>query len=146
MRTSTFCAFACFASVPNTSSASNPGSSNVGDAERLDYLADPRDLAAQLVRHRRARRLVRLGLLVPERPARRVQRDRQVRGLQLVEDGEQRAREAVDARHYLAGAADGELDRLAGLAPLEHQERAVDQAVAVDQYERGFGARHEGSI
>ena len=103
------------------------------DAEGLDDLADLRELVAQVVRHLRAGRLVLGVLLVPERRAGEVERDREVVRLQVLEPAQDDAREAEHA-----------VDEL---APRRRQRRkrevaAVDEPVAVEQHQ-AFGGHEE---
>ena len=94
-----------------TSSASKPGSSNIGMLKASMHLADADDLPPQVVGH-----AARVALYVASFSCRnvfagRVERDRRQRRLEVVEDAEERAGEAVHGRHHLAGAAHRELDR-----------------------------------
>ena len=67
------------------------------DAERLDDLADLRELVPKVVRHARPGRLVLGVLLVPERRTREVERDRHVIRLEIREAAQDDAAEAEDA-------------------------------------------------
>ena len=68
-----------------TSSASKPGLLVDGDAQGLDDFADLRELVAQVVRHPDAGRLVVGVLLVTEGRAGKVEGDREVVGLEVLD-------------------------------------------------------------
>ena len=102
-----------------------------GDAERPHHLLDALDVANQFRRHRRARRLVLLELLVPERRPRRIERDGGVRRVVVGERLEKRRREGVDAANILPGGADGQRARL-----LQREPSAVHHRVPVHQQQQ----------
>ena len=96
------------------------------DAQRLDDLADLRELVAQVVGHLHARALVLGVLLVSERRPGQVERDREVVRLEVLESAQHDAREAEDAVHEVA-ARRGE--RRKG------EVAAVDEPIAVEQHQ-----------
>ena len=79
---------------------------------------------------------------MPEGGAGCIERDRQVGRLEDREHAEQGAREAIDRRRHLACLADAELDRLRTGASLEDHERAIDQAVTIDEHDAGLLVGH----
>ena len=94
------------------------------DAQRLDDLADLRELRGQVVRHPRARRLVLGVLLVPERRPGEVEGDRDVVGLQVRETAQDDAAEAEDAVDQLTL---GGRERRKGVVAAVHEPEAVEQ-------------------
>jgi hypothetical protein len=105
------------------------------DAQRLDDLADLRELVPQVVRHLDASGLVVGVLLVAEGRAGKVERHGEVIRL-----------EVLDAAQHDAGEPEDPVDELA-LRRRERRERvvaAVDQPVAVEQHQ-AFGG-HERSV
>ena len=105
------------------------------DPQRLDDLADLRELVAQVVRHPRPGRLVLGVLLVAERRAGQVERDREVVGLEVLEAAQDDAGEAERAVDEVA------LRRRQGR---KREVAAVDEPVAVEQHQ-AFGG-HEWSV
>ncbi len=99
------------------------------DPERLDDLADLRELVAQVVRHPLASRLVVGVLLVAERRAGQVERDGEVVRLEVLEPAEDDAREAEGPVDEVTA---GRRERRKG------EVSAVDQPVAVEQHQ-AFG-------
>ena len=82
-----------------------------GHVEGVDDLADADGLPLEVVGHAEAGRLVGGVLFVPERLHGRIKRDGGEGWLEVVENAQEDAGEAVDGRHDLAGAAHGEFDR-----------------------------------
>ena len=118
-----------------------------GDAERLDHLAGALHLAGELlallVGHGDTRGFVSVGDLVAEGRSCGVERDDDMRRLELAEHMEERIREAEGRADQLAGGA--ELEGL--LHHLHGVEGAVDDRVAVDQDETALcGGAHGGII
>ena len=106
-----------------------------GDAQRLDDLADLRELVAEVVRHPLAGGLVLGVLLVPEGRPLEVERDRDVVRLDVRDPAQDDAAEAEDRVDELA------LRRRQGR---EGEVAAVDEPVAVEQHQ-AFGG-HEPSV
>ena len=104
---------------------------NDGRAERPHHLLDALHVADEVGRRRRARRLVVGELLMPERRARRIERDRDMRWVVVGERLKERRRKGVHAPDVLARRADGERARL-----LQSEPRAVDHRVAVHQQQQ----------
>ena len=100
------------------------------DPQRLDDLADLRELVAQVVRHALAGRLVLGVLLVPERGTREVERDREVVRLEVLEAAQDDAREAEHAVDELAPGRRQRRQRVVA---------AVDEPVAVEQHQAFHG-------
>ena len=98
----------------------------VRDVERPQDLLDEVDLAAEVVRGRRAVRLVLGVALVAERVPRDVEAHREVGGLLVAQQVDQHRGEAVDRVGGLPGAGAEVLRR-------QREERAVGQRVAVEQ-------------
>ena len=103
------------------------------DPERLDDLADLRELVAQVVRHPRPGRLVLGVLLVPERRAGQVERDREVVRLEVLEAAQD---DAGEAEHAVDEVAPRGRQRRKG------EVAAVDEPVAVEQHQ-AFGGHEE---
>ena len=82
-------ASACLASVPMTSSASTPSIINSGQPCDADQFVQRRDLRDERVGHRRAIRLVFRIPLVAKRLARRVEHDREVVRLAVLDQSAQ---------------------------------------------------------
>ena len=99
------------------------------DPQRLDDLADLRELVAEVVRHLLAGGLVGGELLVPEGRPGQVERDGEVVGLQVGDAPQDDAGEAEDAVDELAA---GGRERRKG------EVAAVDEPVAVEQHQ-AFG-------
>ena len=99
------------------------------DAQRLDDLADLRELVAQVVGHLHPGRLVVGVLLVPERRSGQIERHREVLGLEILDAAQDDAREAEDAVDELA---------FRGRERREREVSAVDEPVAVEQHQ-AFG-------
>ena len=106
------------------------------DAERLDDLADLRELVAQVVRHPLAGRLVLGVLLVAERRAREVEGDRDVVRLEVLDAAQD---DAAEAEHRVDELA---LRRRQGR---EGEVAAVDEPVAVEQHQ-AFHRQASGSV
>ena len=106
-----------------------------GDAQRLDHLADLRELVAQVVGHPLAGRLVLGVLLVPEG-----------RALEVEGDGDVVRTEVLDAAQDDAAEAEDGVDELAlrGRQGRQGEVSAVDEPVAVEQHE-AFGG-HGSSV
>ena len=98
------------------------------DAHGLHEPADMGELVAQLRVHLRPGGLVLAVELVAERGHGPVKGEDEVRGAQIVYSAQEHLREAVDAAHLLAGAADGE-------RPVNGEKRPVDHRVAVEQHQ-----------
>ena len=104
------------------------------DAQRLDHLADLRELVAQVVRHALAGGLVLGVLLVPEGRALEVEGDRDVVRLDVRDPAQHDAAEAEDGVDELA------LRRRQGR---EGEVAAVDEPVAVEQHQAFHGQASE---
>jgi len=96
------------------------------EAERLHDLADLRELVPQVVGHPRPRRLVLGEALVAEGRAGKVESDRDVVGVEVLDPPQDDAAEAEDRVHELA------LRRREGR---EGEVSAVDEPVAVEQHQ-----------
>ena len=107
-----------------------PGQLVDGDAQRLDHLADLRELVAQVVGHPLAGRLVLGVLLVAEGRALEVEGDRDVVRLDVRDAPQDDAAEAEDRVDELA---------LRGRQGREREVSAVDEPVAVEQHEAFSG-------
>ncbi len=105
------------------------------DSHRLDDLAHPRQLFAQVVGHRRAAALVVLEFLVPHGLAAGIEDDGAVVRLFLLEKAPQHGREPVCGVRGDAGPRRQVGERVVG---------AVNLVVRVDQTEF-FGGHNEGS-
>ena len=105
------------------------------DAQRLDHLADLRELVAQVVRHPLAGGLVLGVLLVAEGRALEVEGDRDVVGLEVLDAAQDDAAEAEDGVDELA---------LRRRQRREREVSAVDQPVAVEQHQAFVG--HGSSV
>ena len=102
------------------------------EAERLDDLADLRELVAEVVRHLRPGRLVVGVLLVAEGRAGEVERDRDVVRLEILDPAEDDAGEAERAVDEVA---------LGGRQRGERKVSAIDEPVAVQQHQAFGGHR-----
>ena len=94
------------------------------DPERLDHLADLRELGGEIVRHARPGGLVLCVLLVAERRPREVEGNRDVVGLQVRETAQDDAAEAEDAVDQLTL---GRRERREGVVAAVHEPEAVEQ-------------------
>ena len=103
-----------------------------GDAQRLDHLADLRELVAQVVRHALAGRLVLGVLLVAEGRTLEVEGDRDVVRADVRDAAQDDAAEAEDGVDELA---------LRGRQGRQREISAIDEPVAVEQHQafRGHG-------
>ena len=111
-----------------TSSASNPSTPEVPDPQRVEHLAQQRQLAGELGGRGGAAGLV-LGVLGgPERLARHVEGDPDVGRRLVAQHVDQHRGEAVDGIRVLAGARREVLDR-------EGEEGPIGQRVSVEEEE-----------
>ncbi len=106
--------------------------------EGVDQLLYPSDLPEQLVRRRRAVRLVVVEKLVAEGRPLFIEGDGVVRRLELVEHLEEHLGEAVDGADDLPRFRDGQRPGLPVVRRPEGVIGPVDDGVAVEQHEQRF--------